>query len=309
MDYKTKLRNCRSCAEAQPVLETLKVRPSQRKLIETAIQLNQSNDPRQQSHGEDFFITAFREMDDEEEKKHQEQIKHQANIGNVGDDIDSVDKKVHEADEITGELDSHQSSDIDMPYPKEGTDAPSSDIEGSNTASGEDQMKEGLGGMPTPPQQPMQMNAMGGMPPQPGMPPIAPDVMQSMQPKMPPMPQMNSGQMMRQMQYTYDVNTKVFFNRYVKPLIRETKKLREAYVALDKKMQETQSAAGTMKLDIDKVREHSIVRNHVRETIDNQFGNIPMPPPLKFSRVELDENREKIRELDKVIEKRTPGIQ
>jgi len=303
MDYKTKIRNCRSCAEAQPILETLRVRPSQRKLIETAIQLNQSNDPRQQSHGEDFFITAFREIDDDDEVK-----KAQANVGEVGNDEHDIDKKVSEADKITGSLDSHQSSDIDG-LPMEGTDAPSSDIEGSNTASGEDQMKEGLGGMPTPPQQPMQMNAMGGMPPQPGMPPVAPDVMQSMQPKMPPMPQMNTGQMMRQMQYTYDVNTKAFFNRYLKPLIRETKKLREAYVALDKKMQETQSAAGTMKLDIDKVREHSIVRNHVRETIDNQFGNIPMPPPTKFSRVELDENREKIRELDKVIEKRTPGIQ
>ena len=65
MDYKQKIKNCRTCAEAQPILETLKVRPYQRKLIETDIQLRQSNDNRQVSYGEDFLITALREIDDD----------------------------------------------------------------------------------------------------------------------------------------------------------------------------------------------------------------------------------------------------
>ncbi len=287
MDYKRKLRACRTCAEAKPILEALKVRDSQRKLIETGILLNQNPDPRQQSHGEDFFITAFREMDDEHKTK--EQADH-PKVGDVGNDMDSAEKQLSEADKITGSLDSKQSSDIDMPYPKEGTDAPQSDVESMQSASGEDQMRE------------MPMPGMG-MPPQQGMPPMAPDVQQQMQPKMPPMPQMNGGQMMRQMQYTYDVNAKAFFNRYVKPLIRETKKLREAYVALDKKIQETQSSAGTMKLDIDKVRDHAMASNHVRETIGNQADNIPMPPPTRFVRVELDEKRNSIRELDNSLQK------
>ena len=163
------------------------------------------------------------------------------------------------------------------------------------SASGEDQMRE------------MPMPGMG-MPPQPGMPPMAPDVQQQMAPKIPPMPQMNGGQMMRQMQYTYDVNAKAFFNRYVKPLIRETKKLREAYTALDKKVQETQQGAGTMKLDIDKVKENAMAAHHVRETINNQHGNIPMPPPIQFNRVELDEKRTSIRELDKQLTKTGPTL-
>lgn len=281
MDYQRKLRECRTCEEARPILETLKVRPSARKLIETAIQLNQSRDPRQQSYGEEFMLTAFREI--------------QEAVGDGEKDINKIVgiKNTKEADEITGALDSHQSSKIDMPYPKEGTDEPQSDIESMKTASGENQMggiRENMpfsmgGGMP----------GMGGMPPMPGMPPMAPDLQRQMAPQMPPMPQMNTPQMMRQMQYTVEANLK----KYLTPIIVETKKLREAYIALDKKMQETENRNGTMKLDLDKIKINSPVREHnIRETV----GDIELPKTV-FTRFATEEKRHKIAEMDAELDK------
>jgi len=303
MDYKQKLKNCRTCAEAQPILETLKVRPSQRKLIETAIQLRQSNDNRQVSYGEDFLITALREIDDDKlNGNHKNGTgNHQEATNNNDDGIkednggshrpqggdkdldDMIKNGEKEADEITPPLDSHQSSDLDMPYPKEGTDTPNSDIEGMQSASGENQMggvRENMNGFP-----------MGN-----GMPPMAPDVQQQMQPKMPPMPQMNTGQMMRQMQYTVESNLK----RYLTPVIRETKKLRSAYIALDKKIQESQSQAGTMKLDLSSIKANATAREHVRETI----GDMEIPvPKIDFIRAETSDARTKIAEMDKELSK------
>ena len=79
-------------------------------------------------------------------------------------------------------------------------------------------IKENLPGMMPMGGQPMQQ----GMPqmPQPGMPPMAPDVQQHMAPQMPKMPPMNTGQQMRQMQYTVDANNKQLYSRVNNPLIR-----------------------------------------------------------------------------------------
>jgi len=138
-DFKQKLQDCRTCEEARPILETMKARPSARKLVETAIQLKQSKDPRQQSYGLDFMQTAIRELEDDENDKTKE-ANGSAHPMDVGAGAKDIDKKMSEADEITGSLDSHQSSDIDMPYKQEGTDEPQSDIESMQTASGENQM-------------------------------------------------------------------------------------------------------------------------------------------------------------------------
>ena len=127
-DYRQKLKLCRSCAEAKPIMEALHMGPSSQQLMDYYYQLRVSKDPRQVAHGENAFATAFREMEDE----HKDNLK-EDNGGahrKQGGEND-IDKIVSEADEITGELDSHQSSDIDMPYPKEATDAPQNDIESS----------------------------------------------------------------------------------------------------------------------------------------------------------------------------------
>lgn len=278
MDSKVvdQLKSCRTCAEAQPILETLKVRPSQRKLIETAIQLKHSKDPRQVAYGEDFMLTAIREVEDDYDLS--QQTTHM--------------KKEKEADEITGALDSHQSSKIDSPYPQEGTDAPNSDIESMQTASGENQMGGIKENYPPMMGQMGQQGGMGGMP---GM-GMAPDLMRQMAPQMPQMPQMNTPQMMRQMQYTVQEALK----RYLNPVILEVRKVREAYIALDKKLQETQSLSGSMKLDLDAVKNNSIVREHIRETVPGT--EIPVPE-ISHVRFNLDEKRSTIAQMDKDLAK------
>lgn len=300
MDYKAKLRACRSCAEAKPIMEAMHMGSSQKQLMDYYYQLRASNDPRQQAHGENAYATAVRETDEQNLEKHQEANgglhRDQGGEADIAGIIDK-EKKQQEADEITGSLDSHQSSDIDMPYPKEGKDEPNSDIESMQTASGENQMggiKEGMPGM------------MPQMPPAPGMPPMAPEVQQAMAPKMPQMPQMNTPMAMRQMQYTVESNNKRLFNRVINPLIREVKKLREANIALDKKVQETQSNAGSMKLDLDKVRENSIVREHrIRETVPGTGIEVPT---MTHPRAELENKRYEIAQLDKELQKAKPSI-
>jgi hypothetical protein len=287
-----KLQECKTCAEAEPYMKALRMGSSQKKLVETAIQLGLSDDNRQKAYGKEFMLTALKEAHDEHEKKIKEDNggAHRDQGGEA--DISGIIDKEKEADEITGELDSHQSSDIDMPYPKEGTDAPQSDIESSKTASGENQMggiKENLPGM---------------MPMGPGMPPMAPDVMQQMQAggKMPTMPPMNTNQMMRQMQYTVEANLRSFATKYVAPIVAENKKLREAVIALNKKVQEASSLNGTMKLDLEKVKANSAVREHVRETVPGMDG-VNFPRPTEFTTYQLQETRREIEELDKTLTK------
>ena len=302
MDYKKKLRECRSCAEAKPIMEAMGMGASQKQLMDYYYQLRVSKDPRQQAHGENAYATAIREAD-EENNNHEHDKEQEANGGLHRDqggeaDIAGIikDGKTKEADEITGSLDSHQSSDIDAPYPKEGSDTPESDIESmqGGASAGESQM----GGI---------KENLPGMLPQPGMPPMAPEVQQAMAPQMKPMPQMNTPQAMRQMQYTVERNNKALFNRVINPLIREVKKLREANIALDKKVQETQSNAGTMKLDLDKIRENSPVKEHrIRETIPGTGIEVP---EMTHPRAELENKRYEIAQLDKELQKAKPFYQ
>lgn len=305
MDYKKKLRECRSCAEARPVMEALHMGPSSQQLMDYYYQLRASKDPRQQAHGENAFATAIQETDEENDKKHQE-----ANGGLHRDQGGEADiagiigkEKHQEADEITGALDSHQSSDIDMPYQKEGKDTPESAIESMQGGAGAGTSQMGAGVSDG-----LKENMPGMMPqlPQNGMPPMAPEVQQAMQPQMPKMPQMNTPMAMRQMQYTVEQNNKSLFNRVINPLIREVKKLREANIALDKKIQETQSNAGSMKLDLDKVRENSVVREHsIRETIPGTSIEVPS---MTHPRAELENKRFEIAQLDKELQKAKPSI-
>jgi len=299
-DFKRKLQGCRTCEEARPILETLKARPSARKLVETAIQLKQSKDPRQQSYGLDFMQTAIRELEDDENDKTKE-ANGTAHPMDVGAGAKDIDKKMSEADTITGALDSHQSSDIDQPYPKEGTDEPQSDIESMQTASGENQMggiKENMSPYPGQQAPPIQQGGgMGMQPPQmPGMPPIAPELMKQMAP--PQIPGVTP-QAMRQMQYTVEANFRRLGIQTINPLIREVKKLREANLALDKKIREIESQKGSMQLDIEKVKQNAPAR--VRET--TTYDNISFPPPTRFERVELEETRQSIFVLDKELAK------
>ena len=299
MDYKTKLKNCRSCAEAKPIMEAMHMGPASQQLMDYYYQLRVSKDPRQQAHGENAFATAIREAEENDHKTQEDNggAHRKPNGGGEADIAGIIKDKAQEADEITGPLDSHQSSDIDRPYPKEGDDEQNSAIESmqGGGASGTSQMSGISDGL---------KENIPGMMPQPGMPPMAPEVQQSMAPQMPKMPPMSTPQVMRQMQYTVEQNNKVLYSRIINPLVREVKKLREANIALDKKIQETQSNAGSMKLDLEKVKENSPVRDHrIQETIPGTGIEIPQQ---RFVNAELENKRFEIARLDKELSKAQP---
>jgi len=104
---------------------------------------------------------------------------------------------------------------------------------------------------------------------------------------------------MRQMQYTVEANFRRLGIQTINPLIREVKKLREANLALDKKIRELESAKGSMTLDIEKVKANAPAR--VRET--TMYDNVTFPSPTRFDRVALEETRQSMLVLDKELAK------
>ena len=60
-----KLQECSTLGQADPILTNLNARPSARKIIETAIILNNSQDPAQRSHAFDFMKTGIKELEDD----------------------------------------------------------------------------------------------------------------------------------------------------------------------------------------------------------------------------------------------------
>jgi len=202
-DCKAKLFECRSYAEAKPILETLSLSTSGDELARTAYQIRET----QPNVAEHFLRTIIREADDVEK-----------------DDVKKADTDKHEHVKETDDNTSEQSSSTTgLEHIGKEEEAP----EGVHAQPDKkDQMgvaiNEGFGMPPpqTPPmgQPPQQEN---GLPPQGGgMPPQAPP-----QPPMPPQAQ----QMMR---YTVSETLKV-----VNP---QLKKIAEAIISIDKKVQETQ---------------------------------------------------------------------
>jgi hypothetical protein len=147
---KDKLLGCRSFAEAKKILETEKASPTALELTKIAFANPNSRDV--------LLQPVIQEMEDHTSGN---QAKGDENPG-------EKDVKKLTEEQVQHPRDSEGSSDSTQPYPGEGKDAPNSDIESSQTASGEDQMKE-----------------MGGMPGMGGMPPVAPQLQQGMQPQLP----------------------------------------------------------------------------------------------------------------------------
>lgn len=250
-----KLLKARTISEAKKVLETIKATPAQYKLTEIAFANPQSRDVLLDSViQEDLGIARTADKTPGEK---------------------DIDKKTQE-EQLKTARDSDGSSDSTEPYPGEGSDAPDSDIEGMQKASGENQMKEGFG-MP-----PMGGQMGGGMP---GMMPIAPDLMKQMGP--PQMPPGITPQMMRQMQYTIEA--------YTKPLFAEIKNLREAVLAVDKKVKETHSVS--MPLNIP--NGNSWFKANVQETSNEFLDYANAKTRLTPKAQQLDQVRNKISELDK----------
>lgn len=180
---------------------------------------------------------------------------------------DEDGKKLVESGDVQsgdGNEGSEQSSDVNQPYPKEGTDGEVTDM---GDASGENQMTESL---PT-----------GG----PGqLPPIAPELMQQIPQQL---PQGITQPMLQQMQYTV--------REAMKPILAENKQLREAIRSIDRRLKETETLKGAMTLDVGEVKEHSIVRDYpLRETVQPELST----PAKQFPRFELESKRQEIKELN-----------
>ena len=259
----SRLRSCNCIADAKKVLQETKVTPTTfdtaATLFETAFAIN--GNP---AHVRKLKETAIKEVEDD--------LMSTPSVAKVGNGEKDVKKLVESGDIVSGSgtEGSEQSSDTEQPYPKEGTEGEVTDME---SASGEDQMKEGLPGMPQP----------GGMPQQGGFPPIAPELMQGMKPQLPP--GLNP-QVLQQMQYTV--------KEALKPILADNKRIREAVKALDSRLRETETNKGSMTLDIGSVKENAIVRSHpVQETISGVEV-----PRVHFPRARLEETRSEILELN-----------
>lgn len=273
-----KLQECTCAQDALPILNSMKAKPAFRRVVETAIELQQSKDPRQQHYANNFWVTAKQEMEDDD--KHQEE------------DDDKLDFKKHDVEagkkeeQLTTARDSQGSSDSVAPYPKEGTDEPQSDIESMQTASGENQMQEGFGQPPPP-----GGGQGGGM----GMPNgMCPEVGKQLMggSQMPQMPPMNTGQQMQQMHYTV--------REALRPIIAMMKKHNEAITTISHQVQEATSRSRSMQLDIGKVRKNAMAHDIVRETMQD---GIPIPEPTRFDRFNLDNVRREIADQDVALQK------
>ena len=164
------LQECATMGQADPILSRLGAGPAVKKLVETALALSTSQDSQQRNHAYSFMESAIKELEDDIENKkiHEEELSN----NNTGS-------------RTTG---SDQSSQNTEPFSGEGKDAPNSDIEGMDSATGINQAKENIipglppvnEGMGAPGMMdPTLMAAMGGMPPQPA--PIPAPSMQQMQ--------------------------------------------------------------------------------------------------------------------------------
>lgn len=242
-----KLQECSTLGQADPILTKLGAGHAVKKLVETAIILNNSQDPQQRSHAFSFMESAIKELEnDEDDHKLDEESpmgQHSGEDGlpkhTIGEEEEDPEKdkekethgenKIHE-EELSnnnqgGRTDgSEQSTENEEPYPGEGEDTttgekPMQDMDGAINQWNE------TGGMPPgamPPQQgmpPQQPPQMAG-PPGGGMivPGLAPDIAQEMGMGMPAPPPMDTSQQMRQMQYTIKEYFNDFHKRVVAPI-------------------------------------------------------------------------------------------
>jgi hypothetical protein len=265
-----KLQECSTIGQADPILTRLGAGPAVKKLVETAIILANSQDPQQRSHAYSFMESAIKELEDDDMNKkiHEEE-----------DD----DKKLHEeelsnhnqGERTTG---SEQSSENTEPYTGEGKD----------TTNGEKPMN-GLQGTEN------QWNETGGI-----LPGLAPDVAQEIGAGLADSKPMNNDQSLRQIQYTVNAVVSDLYRKEIVPLQKTVHNQREALRELSNQQRETQAYNGSMKLDIEKVRNNASAI--IRETSPVQNDNFnPLVDVRPHKKHNLTDARNQIAELDKIL--------
>lgn len=340
MKLTKKLQECTTIGEANPILTKLGAGPAVKKLVETAIILNNSQDPQQRSHAYSFMESAIRELDgtvgsapNEMGKFGNEDGLNNNQISEQNDDNDDIEHKlVHEQNDDDDKehsvkeevLDNHnngpredgseQSTENEEPYPGTALDSttgekPMQDMDGTvnqwNETGG---FPPGAGGPPGAGAPPMGQ-------PMPQMPGLAPDVAQEMGMIMPEIPPFNTNQMMRQMQYTVDSVVKNLYRKEIAPLQRIIKNQREvqrqqkdAITSLSQELRETKAASGTMKLDLDSMRRNAGAK--FRETTNSpelqnfatfDSDGLPGVQPVRRQQVKLESARSEIEQMNKML--------
>lgn len=288
-----KLQECSTLGQADPILTRLGAGPAVKKLVETALILSNSSDPQQRSHAFSFMESAIKELeDDKEERKEDTKQDEKRAVERHEDRVreehenDKEEHKLHEEEldnnnNGSREEGSEQSSDNTEPYPGTGKDS----------ANGEKPMQDMDGTV-------NQWNETGMI-----VPGLAPEVAEQMGNGMPQLPDMNTNQMMRQMQYTLEN----YHKRVVAPMRRLVKQQREAIKQLSMEIKETRISSGSMKLDIDSMRNNASARFRETEVpIENSpmFNGQPMSalqPLTTIHKDKLDSARSEIIEMDKII--------
>ena len=321
--------------QADPILTRLNAGPAVKKLVETALVLSNSQDAQQRNHAYSFMESAIKELEDDKEYKLEEEEKdvksekvreeehddaekdHDA-LKILEEEDDNDDKKVREEElsnnntggRTTG---SEQSTHNTEPYPGEGKDTTDGEKPMQDLSGAINQWSE-TNGMPPPPQPgmpPGQPGAGQGMPQPPG---LAPDIAREMGMIMPQIPPMDSNQMMRQMQYTVNDIMRNYHRKEIAPLHGLMKQQKEslkqhkrAIKALSLELREAKSHNGTMKLDLDAMRQNAPAT--FRETTESPLTS-PMyqgrplsgiqPQPSRKKEI-LENARSEITEMDKII--------
>jgi len=343
--------------QADPILTRLGATPSVKKCVETAIGLSNSTDPQKRNLAYSFMESAIKELEDDDKKIHEEEEddektreemgmhSHEDGLNNhkLSEEHEDKEKKLHEEKEDDDhkiheeELSNHnqggrtrgseQSTDNEEPYPGEGKDTTTGEKPMQDMDDTVNQWSE-TNGVVVPGLPPTEMgapNAMPNGPPNampngpPMMPGLAPDIAQEMGMNMPPPPDMNTNQMMRQMQYTINYAISNNNKKFLEPMSRIMKKQREtldeqkrAIKNLSIELRETKVTNGTMKLDLDTMRENSnakfrettstpVLENFPNDSI-YQAGRVSSLQPLpNYQRVKVDIARSEIEQMDKIL--------
>jgi len=234
---------------------------------------------------------------------------------------------------------SDQSTHNTEPYPGEGEPTQDGEKPMEDMANTVNQWSEAMppGGMP--PGQPGGMPQQQNMPPN-GMPPnqmagapnggglivpgLAPDIAQEMGMGMPAPPPMDTSQMMRQMQYTVKNIINDYHKRVTAPMNerlnatikqhREAiiqqkttiKQQKEAIKELSNELRETNATSGSMKLDLDTLRNNASAKFREIEPSTNAptFNGMPMSgiqPGPSIKQDEITLARSQITEMDKIL--------
>lgn len=212
---KAKLLECRSYAEAKPILETLGLSVSGDEIARTAYQIRET----QPNVAEHFLRTVIREADDVEVKdvKKPDTDKHE-HVKETDDNTDTQSSSVTGLEKIGSESSAPEGAPA-QPEKKDQMGVSINEMGHPPNNMGQHEMGYPPSGM-NQPSAPMAPMAENGLPPQGGAPPQAPP-----QAPMPPQAQ-------QMMHYTISETMKL-----VNP---QLKKIAEAIISIDKKVQETQ---------------------------------------------------------------------